>query len=320
MRDAAESGRWRGFVRAFLAALLVCGPAVLVLGRLPAAAGCRPTATPDTFVAECSGTGDYEHPAYALGLEPAATSALGRAQVVLLGNSRAQFAFSTQALSRRFADRGVAAYRLGFGYGEGSPFALEVMARAGARPRLVVVNADPFFTDKLSLPAARLRDEPWRALVAALRLKAALDLRAAICGRVTLPRLCAGTRSAVHRVRADGAWAWQDSFRTRGRATAIDATPGPRLDLAPLAAERARAFLAELDLPPRCLVLTAVPNSEVDAAHAATDLAATLGARLALPRLSGLRTIDGSHLDAESAERWSRALLDALEPGLDACL
>lgn len=317
---ATNSTAWRRFGLAFLAAFLFCGSGTLVLGRLPAAARCRPSASPDTFMGECRGIGDYEHAAYAFALEPRAVAALGAAQVVMLGNSRAQFAFSSEAARRWFSERGVAAYRIGFGYDEGAPFALTVMGRAGTRARLAIVNADTFFTDRRSLPASRIRDEPWRSWVAALRTRAALDLRAAICANVPLALACKGKRSAIHRVRGDGAWAWRDSLTPAGGATAIDAAPGEEIVFPPETADRARAFLAGTGVNPRCLVLTSVPNSLVEARAATAALARDLGASAILPRIGGLRTIDGSHLEAESAEAWSAVFLAELDPILHACL
>jgi hypothetical protein len=42
---------------------------------------------------------------------------------------------------------------MGFGYGELSPFSLAVLKRWKASPKVVVINADPFFVDVLSEPA-----------------------------------------------------------------------------------------------------------------------------------------------------------------------
>jgi hypothetical protein len=45
-----------------------------------------------------------------------------------------------------------------------------------------------------------------------------------------------------------------------------------------------------------------------------------LGSELIAPQVDGLRTFDGSHLDAASAERWSAAFLDAAGPRIRECL
>jgi hypothetical protein len=38
------------------------------------------------------------------------------------------------------------------------------------------------------------------------------------------------------------------------------------------------------------------------------------------PRLEGLKTFDGSHLDRESAERWSKAFLQASAAQIRRCV
>lgn len=311
---------WRRFAVFFLAALAICGGFILPFGRLPEAIGCRSSSDSDSFVADCQRIGDYEHAAFAFGLEPAALRRLAAADVVTLGNSRSQFVFSTEAVRRFFESRNIPTYRLGFGHGEGSPFALHIMRKAGGRPRLALINADPFFTAELSRPAAYLVSEPWRAWLGALRIKFALGTRDRFCAIVEWKTVCRGWRSTMYRVRADGRWSWRNTFSVREGATEIDAAPAPPLDLPPETVTHARTFLDATGIAPRCLVLTAVPNSKQDAGGAAAELARALGAPLIMPQLNGLRTIDGSHLDTESAERWSSAFLRQLEPILPACL
>jgi hypothetical protein len=41
---------------------------------------------------------------------------------------------------------------------------------------------------------------------------------------------------------------------------------------------------------------------------------------LVAPRLDGLYTTDGYHLDRASADRWSRAFLEAAGPEIRSCL
>src|SRR5690349_12039247 len=59
--------------------------------------GCKQYKQPGAFLAFCESPryGDYEHGAYYFDLEPEAIEALKKAEVLFLGNSRAQFAFST---------------------------------------------------------------------------------------------------------------------------------------------------------------------------------------------------------------------------------
>src|SRR6516164_23273 len=53
----------------------------------------------DRYIASCNGTryADYEHGAFAFDLEPAAENFAREADVLFLGNSRLQYAFSTSS-------------------------------------------------------------------------------------------------------------------------------------------------------------------------------------------------------------------------------
>src|SRR5688500_11025885 len=111
-----------------------------------------PPAPPGTFLAYCRNEqyGDFEHGAYLYGLEPAAIDAARRADAIVVGDSRAQFAFSTDAVHRYFTGRRAAHYLLGMGYGSTSPYAYELLRRHGLRPRVLIVNAEPFFTREMT--------------------------------------------------------------------------------------------------------------------------------------------------------------------------
>src|SRR5262249_42639470 len=111
---------------------------------------CKPEGLNDTnFIAGCSAPlfGDYEHGAYYFGLEGAAVAHLRRAEVLVLGNSKAMFAFSTRATEDAFRRLGVPYYLLGFGYGESQLFPLALIKKYGLRPKALIINADPFFEE-----------------------------------------------------------------------------------------------------------------------------------------------------------------------------
>src|SRR5277367_6166143 len=59
----------------------------------------------DRYIASCNGTryADYEHGAFAFDLEPKAENFARDADVLFLGNSRLQFAFSTSATTGWFS-------------------------------------------------------------------------------------------------------------------------------------------------------------------------------------------------------------------------
>jgi hypothetical protein len=58
-------------------------------------------------------------------------------------------------------------------------------------------------------------------------------------------------------------------------------------------------------------------NSRVGTAKAVAD---ALGLPLIAPELTDLQTFDRSHLDGQSAERWSAAFLEAAGPRIRACV
>jgi len=87
--------------------------------------------------------------------------------------------------------------------------------------------------------------------------------------------------------------------------------------------EYGRVFVSRLPVSRDCIVLTNVPTEERTVgtgAGTAKAIAAALGLDLIAPELDHLRTFDGYHLDRQSAERWSSALMAAAGPTILKCL
>ena len=122
-------------------------------------AGCRMLDRPGAYLAYCDtpAFGSYEHEAYALRVEPDAVGAMRDAQVLFLGNSRVQFAFSTPQTDEFFQGIGASYHLLGFGYGESSAFPRDLLRRDPPRSKVVVINADPFFQPLYSPAAHEMR-------------------------------------------------------------------------------------------------------------------------------------------------------------------
>src|SRR5271167_4998091 len=85
----------------------------------------------DRYLASCNGThyADYEHGAFAFDLEPEAENFARDADVLFLGNSRLQFAFSTSATTDWFSAASARYYLLGFTYYENMLFAEELLRK-----------------------------------------------------------------------------------------------------------------------------------------------------------------------------------------------
>ena len=271
------------------------------------------------FMAYCkSGKfSDYEHAALYFGLEPGVQANIAGAKVLFLGNSRTQAGFSSQATERYFRERGVTYYLLGTGYGEGSEFAEAVMRRARARPKVIVINADPFFSPLKSIPATQAMEWQGKALWWSLMKAAFQYLQPVACSLIR----CPDTVQSIFRSRRTGAWDWIGHY-VEDKSVPIDAAKQrPTLPAALSdAVTIGNRMLDGIGISRNCVVFTGIPNEDVDAPAVAAKLAASLKTKLIVPPIDGLKTIDGSHLNREGAERWSSKFLDELTPVLNACL
>jgi hypothetical protein len=274
----------------------------------------------DDFLAYCRSDkyGDYEHGALYYGLEPSVRDNIRGAQVIFLGSSKTQAGFSTKAVRAYFDRLDIRFFVMGFGYGEWSDFALAVLKRSNASPKIVVINADPFFSERLSEPAKEvLEGRPaflWRLTMKMLFQRIHRILCAA-------PFICPESRPAIFRSAIDGQWNWIGPYIAE-QAIPIDRSV--QQTIAPEEFETAKGlgekFIQEIGLNKQCVVLTGTPNSDLDSTGIAERLAGALGTSSILPPMDGLATLDGGHLNLESAERWSGLFVGALTPILKDCI
>jgi hypothetical protein len=285
-------------------------------------AACRSGPRPGTYLAYCSHPlyGSYEHAAYALGFEPSAVQALQRADALLLGNSRLQFAFSTLETEQFFRERSATYHLLGFGYAEGGQFPRELLDRYRPSPKVVIINADPFFSLGLSPPAQLAVSREPAAWADAVRKKAFAFLLPWLC---RVPELCPQAFPALYRETLTGQWVWHELLLPRvavgPEITNVKVTPWTAASL-PHWQAVGETFLARLSLPRSCVILTAVPNPQIDGEAIAAVLGQRLGLPVVLPRVAPLHSPDENHLSAESAARWSAAFLAEAGPRIEACL
>jgi hypothetical protein len=293
---------------------------------------CAVNRQPGTFLAYCMSDqyGDYEHGAYYFDLEPEAVSNLRNAKVLFLGNSRAQFAFSTGAVERFFGDRSIPFYLLGFGYADGVQFSLDLISKYHLAPRFLVIDVNPFFPGFLSVPARDVSADdkpewlrPFERLPAwwdYASKKAFNALHPGICR--SWPALCDAAAQAVYRESRNGFWVFGSFAQASLAGIPIKETKLVHIDKHPRAADlaNARRLFAAVGLPPECLVLTSAPSNALDVEPYATEISRLLGLRLVLPHLDGLTVFDASHLSRSSAERWSAAVMQQIGPLMEPCL
>jgi hypothetical protein len=318
-----EKRRWRAYVAIFAAtafvSALVTPVAVMTFDNF--ACRTQPHGS-DEFLAYCRSLGyvDYEHGALYYGLEPKVRESIRAAQVLFLGNSRLQAAFAANAVREYFRARGIRYFFMGFGYGGASAFELPVMERSRASPKLIVINADQFFVkpNALSQPAKdAIEGRPgylWR-----LMLKMAFQrVHHIICRAVPL---CPESEPSIFRSATDGQWNWVGPY-IEEREVPVDQEIKERLPQDHI--ERAKIigemFLNRIGLDRRCVVFTGIPTSGLNSTKIAEVLATGLQTRFLAPKIDGLATLDGGHLNSRSAELWSAAFLEALTPIVNECL
>ena len=270
----------------------------------------------DRYLAYCGGANyaDFEHGAFYFNLEPPALDYARNADVLVLGNSRLQVALSNDATVDWFKQAQARYYLMAFSYNEDMVFTGDLLRKLKPRAGVYIINVDDFFERRETVfadeilhdPDARSRYE-WKRL--------SQSWHRPICG--AFPRLC-GQKFVIFRSRETGAY-----YRIPGPEPLIarnavsydpwvnDATVK---DSAALAIDFLREFAKG-----RCVILTNVPYPDTKMGDAEA-IAAGAGLPLVAPRLDGLYTTDGYHLDRASADRWSRAFLEAAGPEIRSCL
>jgi hypothetical protein len=267
----------------------------------------------DRYIAYCNGAnyGDYEHGAFWFGLEPALDYA-AKADVLFLGNSRMQEAFSTSATADWFSAASARFYLMGFSYGENMSFAERLLRKMHPRASVYVINVDDFF-DRTETPPTKtvLYDAQARSRYEGKRFWQGVQER--VCK--IFPELC-GSKTVTFRSRETGVYDVRGAPRETVPVSFDNVVVRDEIDREKTAAID---FLKQFTQG-KCVILTVVPTvgTRIGDANA---IAAALDARLVTPDVAeGLQTSDGSHLDRPSAERWSQAFFQAAGAEIQSCI
>jgi len=274
--------------------------------------------TSDRYLAYChaTGYGDYEHGVFWFGLEPGTDMAAASADVLFLGDSRLQFAFSTAATAQWFSSALARYYLLGFVAFENSIFARELLHKLKPRAKVYVINLDDFF-ESSERPVAKtvMHDGAARSRY---KVKRFLQiLHQAICMKLT--KIC-GHGVVFFRSRQTGAWYVPQTDKFKGLERPVSYNEQINEHAVEEAIAIGRIFLSELPVKTECVILTVVPSVGTKL-NVANVIASGLGKPLVVPEhLDGLQTRDGVHLDDASAERWSEAFYRTAGSQIHKCL
>lgn len=276
---------------------------------------CLPPSNPeDIYIGYCGGSsyGDYDHGAFWFGLEPVATAAATNADLLVIGNSRTQMGFSSDATAAWFGANGASYYLLGFSHNENYHFEGPLLRRLQVHARVYVINLDLFFNPLTSGPAQQVMNDP-SARTHYRQKQVWQRLQLWPCGVLSL---ACRNEPAFYRSRATGAWLQRGGSYQSGNVGYIEE---PDTSTVRTYVAAAREFIPQLGVPQECVILTAVPTGKTPSGTARA-IAAELGMELVAPQPEGLTTYDGSHLNRPSAERWSQAFLEAAGPRILSCL
>lgn len=315
-----------GYISLFLLAFLLASLAVVVFKRpdiLPWIGNCNPGGYKDGhFMAYCEDKlyGDYEHWAYWNELGPVSIDAIDKADVLFLGNSRTQYAFSTQPVSDYFEKTGIGHYVMGFGMGSTYPAPEQLIVKNNLKPKVLVVNADPFFHDRLSLGNKEMYKDDfgtwWEYQVKRWMQVAQRN----ICDSETqdgflFRKMCTGTSPTIYRESEHGHWI-TDYYRPQKSIPVTYTTA--LMYLLEEGVGHGKKFIKSTGIPPRCLIVTATPQENTPLKYA-VDISKRLGVAVVIPTLKGMHTIDKSHLDKKSADLWSAAFMKSAGPIIESC-
>lgn len=275
----------------------------------------------DHYLAYCHNAryGDYEHYALYRDTEPGVTEALQQSDVLFVGNSNTQYGFSTQAVVDYFNSKSTQHYVMGFGQGAQSPVAFEIIQKHDLKPSILVANIDPFFSSDMNGTFSRVLHEGEKLDEEFDKKKRLQAWQQTICANDSSAWyrfVCRGSAETLYRARSNGHWL-TDYYRPNLRIPVSESDA--LLNTVDESVEAANVFIDGLGLNRDCVILTLTPRTDTPVAFA-TEISDRLEMPLITPALSGLVTIDHSHLDSDSAERWSTAFLAEFDQHLDRCV
>ena len=214
--------------------------------------------TSDRYLTYCEAAnyGDYEHGAFWFDLEPAAEMSAATADVLFLGDSRMQFAFSTAATAQWFSSASATYYLLGFIGFENSIFARALLHKLKPRAKVYVIAIGDFFESSerpMAKPvmhdgAARTRYEVKRFLQI---------VHKATCMKLT--KIC-GDGLAVFRSRRTGTWYMPQTSKFKGLERPVSYDEQIDEHAIDDSIAIGRTFLSELPVKRECVIVTVVPT------------------------------------------------------------
>jgi hypothetical protein len=302
-----------------LAALTVAGLLYERDIRDPNVGGTLPTPQlmgPDWYVAVDDDLIHWDHYIHYTGYGPAIAN-LKAADVVILGNSRSQYSFDPDEIVAYSAEHGTRIYNMGFGHGESLKFAEVVLNQHDVRPRIIVVMVDvgpSSFSNVMSPFAESIVSKGTWGATRYVYSNMLARLVQEPMQRVFPYFHASNPRTILYRSWSHGFWGRQVAAREAPSWDPIEtATDFRPADVRRTERAEARAFVRRMRARGSAVVFGWV-HTPLSPKRSAADLAEAADVPLIAPDIRGLRTFDGTHLDVESARRYTLAFEEQLTP------
>ena len=305
------------FIVVFSVLTVAGGVAARTMPRL-IALGERQSTEPawgDWYVAVDEDSHNWEHDILYTGYGSAIERAR-QADILIIGTSRTELGLDPDALAGFCAEHGVSIYNMALGFAESSVLPMEIIRRHDLRPRLLLVGYDagkdlPFFTDATSPLAQKiLHDGPWPELKYTYGSLWTRELQRAIWP--LFPYYLGREAPVIYRSWSTGAFSraafgWEPRGGQVFTTEPDDKTPEQRAR----ETDRATQLVTEMQARGSTVMFAWIPAPRADPARA-RELAQQVGVPAIVPTLDHMSSFDGSHLDRDSARRYTAAMLDGL--------
>ncbi|MEZ5561166.1 MAG: hypothetical protein R3E86_21810 [Pseudomonadales bacterium] len=269
------------------------------------------------YLAYCNSVAflNYDQGAFWYRLEEEAYQNAVRAEVLFVGNSKTEFALSTEETDRWFSDHSISYFLFGFAHNETVVFFEPILKAMQPHARAIIVHVDQMFEDRETPPMQIIHDDP--AAERIFRTKRLWQpVHRSFC--TAFPAAC-GQHFGLHRDTTNGQWLFSGTEGRLDEPVQVGVGEAIERDRWAGRQHRAERFVQSLPVDRSCVILTLIPslNTRVDEAE---SLAAFLNMPLISPRVQGLTSFDRNHLDERSASIWSTAFLNAAGPRIERCV
>ena len=227
-----------------------------------------------------------------------------KADILIVGNSRAQLGFNEEVFSRGAAALGLTVFNLAVGHADSARFARDILTRHKLSPKVLIASGGFFFYgDRRSKWAEEVvAMSRWQGYKTFFEYSLAWQLTSRLHDK--LPYVDYFDRSRypwVHYRSQESGW-WRNT-RIPGARYPLSEGVDRKQYSSSLAI--ARELKQELDAQGTLLVVTLVPFQSFQSGHL-PYIGNELNVPYIVPPFAGLETADGSHLAPESAKRLSQ--------------